>query len=131
MKDFFTHHISRFPLLFCSFGLRYFIMHILFSVYFLKNLVEIRWKEQSITNYRFRYVMLFFWTTYFTLLFISGEYSLVLFIPYLLHLLLTFIKFTSWTFFVPSKNSMRIWIFFWFQTSHRGWSTAKIMYEIL
>ena len=37
----------------------------------------------------------------------------------------------SWTFFVPSKYSMRIWVFFWFQTSHRGWSTAKIMYEIL
>ena len=100
MKDFFTHHISRFPLFFCSFGLKYFIMHILFSVYFLKNLVEIRWKEQSITNCRLRYVMLFFWTTYFTLLCISGECSLVLFIPYLLQLLLTSIKFTYLGFYL-------------------------------
>ena len=38
---------------------------------------------------------------------------------------------TSCTFFVPTKNAIRIWVFFCFQTSHREWSTAKIMYEIL
>ena len=30
--------------------LSYFIMYFLFSAYFLKNLVETQWKEQSITN---------------------------------------------------------------------------------
>ena len=102
MKDFSNHYISRFSLWFCSFGLRYFIMHLLFSAYFLKNLVETRWKEQSTTNCRLRYVMLFYWTTYFTLLCISGEYLLVLSIPYLLHLLRTFIKFTYLGFYLHS-----------------------------